>query len=394
MKNFMSKWQLIKGAAFIITIAGSTYAYAMFQGGFVSWFLFYSVLPFLIYMIALFFYPLSDIKAVRTIEKSHYMAGERMDVQIELKRRIPFPLYYAIVKEVLPPSLRQDDQPKKMRFLWLSRTLRFSYSIDELPRGDHRLLHLCFKTGDLLGLVEKEKRLFTQGSVLVYPHLEKVFVPKEVRSEGARRANAQMNAPRNRSLTSSIRAYQPGDRFSWIDWKATARKDELMTREFEREEHQSYMIYLDRSVSGNVQDFERAVSYAASFMRAVLQSQTAAGLVSVGEQRAIFSVAKGEQHFRNVYRHLAAVQPDARMAFTEVMKQESIQTLHVPRLIHVLILQVVTREIMQQLQSFAGSGSSFFIVVISPDSSQQLMIQSLKKVGMNVYWLSHEETLT
>ncbi len=40
----------------------------MFQGGFVSWFIFYSFIPFALYSILLSFYPLSEMKVSRTIK--------------------------------------------------------------------------------------------------------------------------------------------------------------------------------------------------------------------------------------------------------------------------------------------------------------------------------------
>ena len=46
---------------FILLIA--TFVFAMFQGGFVSWFLFYTFLPFALYSFVLFFYPLTSIRS-------------------------------------------------------------------------------------------------------------------------------------------------------------------------------------------------------------------------------------------------------------------------------------------------------------------------------------------
>ncbi|MDQ7863681.1 DUF58 domain-containing protein [Peribacillus frigoritolerans] len=38
---------------------------------------------------------------------------------------------------------------------------------------------------------------------------------------------------REHSVVSGVREYQPGDQLSWINWKATARTSEIMTKEFE-----------------------------------------------------------------------------------------------------------------------------------------------------------------
>ncbi|OEH91964.1 DUF58 domain-containing protein [Bacillus solimangrovi] len=386
MKEFLSKWQTVKGAAFIVGIGTATYAYAMFQGGFVSWFLFYTILPFLVYMIGLYFYPLSDIKAARIIEDKHYMVNDEMTVQIELKRKFPFPLYYILVKEVLPHSLSHNTQPKKMKLLWVTRTLRFSYTIDELPRGDHRLLHLQIRTGEILGLIEKEKRVFTQSRVLVYPHIQTIKIPELLKGFGEKRANSSLYANEKSSLTSSIRSYQAGDRFSWIDWKASARTNELLTREFDKEENLSYMLYLDRTPSEVHDDFEESITYAASFVQATLRQLMEVGLTSVGESRKVFSVARGEHHFQKIYSHLAAVQSDSRIPYSQVIVEEVEQVARNAKLVHVFVIQKASVANVPQLQELLKRRVRFLVVISSLDPSQEMFVQSLRKSGVLVYW--------
>ena len=55
---------------------------------------------------------------------------------------------------------------------------------------------------------------------------------------------------RDTSLVAGVRQYQPGDRFSWIDWKATARTNEMMAKEFEIRQSSDLLIVLDRTPSG------------------------------------------------------------------------------------------------------------------------------------------------
>ena len=56
---------------FILLIA--TFMFAMFQGGFVSWFLFYTFLPFVLYSFVLFFYPLSSFDVERKLIKKNIL---------------------------------------------------------------------------------------------------------------------------------------------------------------------------------------------------------------------------------------------------------------------------------------------------------------------------------
>ncbi|MBR8646101.1 DUF58 domain-containing protein [[Brevibacterium] frigoritolerans] len=62
-------------------------------------------------------------------------------------------------------------------------------------------------------------------------------------------------------MVSGVREYQPGDQLSWINWKATARTSEIMTKEFEVQKNRDVFIMLDEKPSDL---FEESIEMAAS----------------------------------------------------------------------------------------------------------------------------------
>src|SRR5690625_3018421 len=95
---------------FIILLLGILYAFALFQGGFVSWFLFFSFLPIEIYHVGLLFYPIKRWQVTRVLSSHIVHAGDRATVTIRLKRNLPFPLYYCICEDILSESLKGVHQ--------------------------------------------------------------------------------------------------------------------------------------------------------------------------------------------------------------------------------------------------------------------------------------------
>ena len=71
----------------------------MFQGGTVSWAIFYIILPFVIYSILLFLYPMSEMTVERIIRTPHVQNGEKLIVSLTVKRKSRFPLLYTVVAE-------------------------------------------------------------------------------------------------------------------------------------------------------------------------------------------------------------------------------------------------------------------------------------------------------
>ncbi|MGY3717833.1 DUF58 domain-containing protein [Sutcliffiella cohnii] len=322
MKAYFRKFKRPSKLIAFLFLLVVTFMYAMFQGGFVSWFLFFSFLPFSVYGLLVLFYPLNDFKVTRTLNQEQYRSGDRLIGTVTVTRKFPFPLGYLVMEEVLPSDLLFCVQTKKTKILlfpWFKKTITFQYALDRMPRGEHTLSTIRLKTGDFLGLLEKEKVFHLENHFLVYPHyVDLIYRKRESKfDQGSTTSNVKL--VRDTSMTVGVREYQPGDRFSWIDWKATAKKNDIMTKEFEQQQSHDVLIYLDRSQAAS---FESAVSYTAALTKAILRFGSQVGLVSIGKDRSIFPLRGGEEQFAQIYFHLARVQPNSKISFAKTMEME------------------------------------------------------------------------
>lgn len=144
----------------LLVLTAAVFSYAMFQGGFVSWFLFYAFLPFVLYAGLFSLYPISAMQAVRETDRAQVNAGGTLNIKVTLTRRVPFPLMYMVIEDCLPETLEKlyGDQAaaKRLVFPWFKRKVTMSYRLSPVPRGEHHLHTVRVRTGDVLGLVEKE----------------------------------------------------------------------------------------------------------------------------------------------------------------------------------------------------------------------------------------------
>ncbi|CAI8806390.1 MULTISPECIES: DUF58 domain-containing protein [Bacillus] len=299
-----------------------TFMYAMLQGGFVSWFLFYSTIPIGLYSLLLPFYVLLDAEVKRITNQNEYVAGEQFLSTITIKRKFPFPLLYLVVEDELPPqftSCRQTKTNKVILFPGLKRNISFQYVIDTTPRGEHTFSSVRVKTGDLFGMMEKEVTFSVPDTFLVYPqYVDITYRQLENHFEqGALSAN--INLAKDSTVSVGVREYKPGDRFSWIDWKATARTNNIMTKEFEQQRSHNIMIFMDRTQSPL---FESVVTFTASIVRAVLKQNSPASFVSVGKERTIFPLDNGDTQLQQVFCHLAKVQADSVFPLSRSVEME------------------------------------------------------------------------
>ncbi len=155
---------------FLSIIIGALFAYAMFQGGFVSWYLFYSVITIIVLMIVVTLFPFKVKQIRRVISNEAVEAGGAVDVTVKVEK-YPFqPFFFVRIFDELPEQLKQEDTPGALFFFSFQRTLSFTYTISNLERGVYRFGEVKCKLGDLFGLLEVERTL--QGGetdILVYP---------------------------------------------------------------------------------------------------------------------------------------------------------------------------------------------------------------------------------
>ncbi|MFS0612121.1 DUF58 domain-containing protein [Lederbergia ruris] len=301
----------------LLFLLGISYVYAMFQGGFVSWFIFYSFLPFALYSFLLLFYPLQGFKVERMMPKRHLKAGDTITIELMLKRRIPFPILFLVVEDILPADIH-SEQHKQLIFPGFKRKMTLQYPC-KVSRGEHVWEGIRLTTGDVLGILKKERWFDYQQIVLVYPQYEElIYKPLESRFEHGSAVNP-MQFQKDTSLVSGVRQYQPGDRVSWVDWKATARTNTMMSKEFEVRQTNDLMIVLDRVDSPH---FEAMVQFAASLVKTMIQHGGKLGFFSVGEKVTYIPIRGESVQENEVFQHLARVLPNGTTPFVHVMKKE------------------------------------------------------------------------
>ncbi|WP_062052546.1 hypothetical protein [Bacillus sp. JCM 19034] len=79
---------------FVALVVGSLFAYAMFQGGFVSWYLFYSVAAILMLMIIVTLIPFKVKEVRRIVSSEAVQAGGEVEVTV-IVEKYPFQPFFS-----------------------------------------------------------------------------------------------------------------------------------------------------------------------------------------------------------------------------------------------------------------------------------------------------------
>lgn len=330
-KKVLSLWGRIIFVVFILLL---TFSFAMFQGGFVSWFIFYMALPFVLYSLLLNFYPLQDITLTRTIHTTQIRRGQKYSATVHFERKFPFPLLYTVLTEKTTSIALRKRNPKDNRKMFMPgfrKSLTWHYEIEDMPRGEHVLEGVEIEVADFFGWTKKSKLFPLKQTILVYPNTVEIpFRPLESSYDQGAMA-APHTLVKDTTMATGIRDYQPGDRVSWIHWKSFARTQTLRTKEFEDRQAEDLFVLDDRKPSGS---FESQVELTASLLQSIVRGNSSVAYLSVGNTVDSFPIIHSESHLQRVMYHLTKVLPDLDRPADEMVSR-NLQQIRATAIIYV-----------------------------------------------------------
>lgn len=390
------------------------FSFAMFQGGFLSWFLLYVSIPFFIYYGLLLLYPIDKWKRSTTLSSRLVHAGDKIIMRLVIHRKIPFPIPYMIVQIDVPESLHKMDKRqekghlfteqnlvshlrelREIFFPWFRRRIEASFALDYVPRGEHQFTNFHVKIGDLFGFIEREHKFEMDVNLVVYPIERQIKVMQYLSSFDGGAVPYYTHQLKSTSVASGVREYIPGDRFSWIDWKQTARQQEIMTKEFDQEKSLEMMMIFNSSGSPSLHPiaFEAGVELALALFEEMSRKNGGIDLVSIGNHFMRFSSEDIFSFGHALRDHFARVQPVYKSPLVpqlgklrnEFDKYDS----------YVFITTVADRSLLQGIGLLKKKAQKIVVLYIQARAmiaeEEEKYMQLLRSNGVNIYILSEKQ---
>jgi len=247
----------------------------------------------------------------------HIFAGEMVAFDITLKSRkkiLPsFSLAVDLVEERQTNTSESKSPEQKavaLGYFPLLPAGAFARSRTERcfdRRGVHPVTGFVINTGFPFGFIEQRRFIEWKSEIVVYPQPQ----PIEEFSHLLPMITGRIE---NKSKGSgsdlyAIRQYLSSDHHHHIDWKATAKTNQLMVREFTRDDDWRVTIVFDSQTgdqSGNneffEEKFERAITFAASLSNYFIDLGAEVKLVTANEET---DFGTGKLHYFEILRMLA-----------------------------------------------------------------------------------------
>lgn len=291
--------------------------YVLFQGGKTSLMLFSMVSLLTVYLIGAGFGGVNRVKAHRVVLGGTERVGEQLhageQVRVKLEVHVPglLPMPYMIVREVLQRHNGDSWSFEDSVIPNLRGAGKLVFQTPPLERGRYVFSKTECISEDIFGLMEHKGRIEVQTDFRVLPRT--IYIPKWQRNiRNSRLGGTQTTVSASRRETTQIngvRDYVYGDRISRIHWNATAKTGSWKSKEFEHESFPRTMIVLDCAADGydNAQQFELAVSAAASLIEYGAKEHAGTGLFTAAQETQMFAPADHAGERMRMIQHLVDV---------------------------------------------------------------------------------------
>jgi uncharacterized protein (DUF58 family) len=188
---------------------------------------------------------------------------------------------------------------------------QWQYDVQPLRRGEVRFGCVQALIGSPLGLWQLRRRIGQGGSLRVYPDYGAIaqyldlLADQQSRQLGLRRAQRRGEGLEFQQL----RDFRDGDSIRQIDWKATARRRELISREYTEERDQSIVFMLDtggrmRALDGGLSHFDHALNALLLLAYVALRQGDRVSLQTFGPQQRWLAELRGASAINRLLQEL------------------------------------------------------------------------------------------
>ena len=202
----------------------------------------------------------------RTIEP--VSAGDRITVELEIENRAREPKTLLQVVDILPFVLGEPIV-RPIEVIDPNSIYRDTYYLEVRQRGVYRWQEVNLRTAAPLGLFWCRRSLPVKAVAVVYPQVLPLstcpIIDRIGQEDSPQFYNRSRSQTATEGLTRNLRPYRHGDPTRLIHWRSSARYGELRVRELEvAAGGQEIIIALDSAAAWQPEEFERAVTVAAS----------------------------------------------------------------------------------------------------------------------------------
>jgi uncharacterized protein (DUF58 family) len=216
--------------------------------------------------------------------------GDKNTISISLQTNYTFPVNVIIIEE-LPTQLLYKTTNLQPLLLKANSHIVLNYYVTPIERGEYHFGNTLVFVTSPLKLIKRRFEFNTSQTIFVYPSYVQMqkfsiaAISNSLQQAGSKRVRKSGNSVE----FEQIKEYLQGDDYRTINWKATARKSQLMVNTYVDEKSQQVYCLIDKSRNMKM-PFEGltlldySINACLALSNIAIQKQDKAGLICFAEK--------------------------------------------------------------------------------------------------------------
>lgn len=229
----------------------------------------------------------------RDVSADRIPFGGKITAEVTVTNRGRLPVVWLAASEALPAGLPMTGLRGRIGPLGGRAQFSFRYALQGARRGWYEIGPTLLRTGDLFGLVRRERAAAPASHLIVFPRIVAIEHAGLLSRRPAGEVRTRQRVLEDPTRVVGVRPYQYGDGLRRVHWRATAHTGRLQSKLFEisAQVDTTVVVNLKRAdyadAPGEAEDAaERAVVAAASIAHHILERRERVALIALGRDPA------------------------------------------------------------------------------------------------------------
>ncbi len=342
--------------------------------------------------------------------------GQPLDETFHVRNTALLPKLWVEVRD--HSTLPGHNASHVVPLLWPRKGYRWDVRTLCTRRGEFTLGPMTLVSGDPFGLFQYVRRFPASSTIIVYPLTVPVHgfaapVGPLSGGEAVRRRTHVVT-----TNAAGVREYQPGDSYNRIHWRSTARREQVMVKEFELDPLADVWLFLDLSAGSLVERVpayansylpivpphlppsteEYGVTIAASLAQYFVNKGRALGFVTYAPRREIVQPDRGPRQLTRILEILATAHSESELSLDQML---SLEATHLGRGTTVVLITAAQHERwIAEAHTLVRRGMRVIAVLLdahsfgAPFSRLPYLQQMAEAAGLTVYIIRQDDDLT
>jgi len=347
---------------------------------------------------------LADLRLERRFPERAFH-GEVVQARLVVRNQGRWPVLWLKLHESLPLELHVPNFEQCVVSLAPKERAALEYQLKCQRRGYYMLGPLSLQTGDYFDLTPRREATWLAQPFIVYPRVVPLTrlaqsVPSQLPFGNLASQRRIFEDP---SRFFGVRDYQPGDSLRQINWKSSARTDQLQVKRFQPAIALNTLVILnlnddEYALRSRVPSGEMGIVVAASVAAHLIERRQPVGLAVLGMDAVteqvglqVIQPVRGREHLMRLLETLARAERASTTPFVQSLDQASAKLGWGSTAI--IVTPGSSPRLEEALLQMRRRGIHVLLVATDPLIAFHSLRGHLEQIGIPAHWVTDEHDL-